>query len=283
MAKLSDHICECGRCGRKTPVATKTDKRRGHIKGQPIRFIAGHNSMISTNTLQVVESSPAELDELKIRSLRSLSDADAAKILDERLRFLESQYKRNFVERGFILLEVEERQLWLHLTDPDTGSAYSSFERWVVTAASHSRSDCFESLRAVKALRDVPREQLLNVPRKNISVLMQLSPKVRKNPEIIKKAQMAAKSEFIGLIQEKHPDQHVEHETKVTTHPTVTQKAVIDDARVIAQWVYGCTGREAADEAIAAYFLQGDCEKENFGEYSNKRAYETAKARGEVA
>ena len=35
-------FCECG-CGQKTAVATKTDKRFGHKKDEPLRFINGHN------------------------------------------------------------------------------------------------------------------------------------------------------------------------------------------------------------------------------------------------
>jgi hypothetical protein len=35
--------CECG-CGLPAPIATRTDSRRGHIKGQPVRFISGHNA-----------------------------------------------------------------------------------------------------------------------------------------------------------------------------------------------------------------------------------------------
>ncbi len=33
--------CECG-CGKPAPIATVTRAARGHIKGQPIRFIDGH-------------------------------------------------------------------------------------------------------------------------------------------------------------------------------------------------------------------------------------------------
>lgn len=35
-------LCECG-CGRVAPIAAKTDARDGAIKGQPLRFISGHN------------------------------------------------------------------------------------------------------------------------------------------------------------------------------------------------------------------------------------------------
>lgn len=34
-------LCECG-CGKLASIAKYTDKRFGHIKGQPIRFINGH-------------------------------------------------------------------------------------------------------------------------------------------------------------------------------------------------------------------------------------------------
>jgi len=35
-------LCECG-CGRLTKLAPQTDKQRGNIKGQPQRFLSGHN------------------------------------------------------------------------------------------------------------------------------------------------------------------------------------------------------------------------------------------------
>lgn len=35
-------LCQCG-CGESTPIAAGTDRRRGWIKGQPIRFVDGHN------------------------------------------------------------------------------------------------------------------------------------------------------------------------------------------------------------------------------------------------
>lgn len=34
-------ICGCG-CGRETPLAQRTDPRRGHVRGEPLRFCAGH-------------------------------------------------------------------------------------------------------------------------------------------------------------------------------------------------------------------------------------------------
>lgn len=36
-------LCECG-CGQPTSIAPRDDKRRGQIKGQPIRFVSGHHA-----------------------------------------------------------------------------------------------------------------------------------------------------------------------------------------------------------------------------------------------
>lgn len=40
---ISLGYCECG-CGKKTPIATRNHTKQGYHKGQPIRFISGHNS-----------------------------------------------------------------------------------------------------------------------------------------------------------------------------------------------------------------------------------------------
>src|SRR5688572_2474751 len=37
--------CHCG-CGEKTKIATQTDPRFGHVKGEPIRYINGHTSRL---------------------------------------------------------------------------------------------------------------------------------------------------------------------------------------------------------------------------------------------
>lgn len=38
-------LCECG-CGEPAPLAKTTNRRAGHIKGQPVRFVAGHNARL---------------------------------------------------------------------------------------------------------------------------------------------------------------------------------------------------------------------------------------------
>ena len=39
---VSVKLCECG-CGKPAPLAKLTNRRLGYVKGQPVRFIKGHN------------------------------------------------------------------------------------------------------------------------------------------------------------------------------------------------------------------------------------------------
>jgi hypothetical protein len=43
-------LCECG-CGKKTTVSNRTRVSKGHIKGQPMRFILGHVNQGKSETL----------------------------------------------------------------------------------------------------------------------------------------------------------------------------------------------------------------------------------------
>lgn len=47
-------LCECG-CGGAAPIATKTYRKFGHIKGQPTRFIRGH-ATAKSGVLYVVDA-----------------------------------------------------------------------------------------------------------------------------------------------------------------------------------------------------------------------------------
>ena len=43
MGRIGGALCECG-CGEPAPLAIKTDRRRGWVKGEPLRFVYGHNA-----------------------------------------------------------------------------------------------------------------------------------------------------------------------------------------------------------------------------------------------
>jgi len=43
MRNETNGLCECG-CGKPAPISKKDRRDRGQVKGQPVRFINGHNS-----------------------------------------------------------------------------------------------------------------------------------------------------------------------------------------------------------------------------------------------
>lgn len=54
-------FCHCG-CGQKTKLASKTSSTAGHIKGQPLRFIHGHNTRLPRRRTDPVERFWSKID-----------------------------------------------------------------------------------------------------------------------------------------------------------------------------------------------------------------------------
>jgi hypothetical protein len=57
-------LCECG-CGEFTPIAHRTRSGRGQKKGEPLRFINGHNSRLLTSEEQARRASFRDPDALR--------------------------------------------------------------------------------------------------------------------------------------------------------------------------------------------------------------------------
>lgn len=54
---LTSTLCACG-CGQATPLATKTSTKRGVRRGQPLKFISGHNLREMAQSRRVVDVEP---------------------------------------------------------------------------------------------------------------------------------------------------------------------------------------------------------------------------------
>jgi len=61
---MLEKLCECG-CGGITPIATRTRSNRGQFKGQPLRFINGHNSRLLSPEEQARRASFRDSDALR--------------------------------------------------------------------------------------------------------------------------------------------------------------------------------------------------------------------------
>ncbi len=56
---IAAKLCECG-CGQPAPIAKRTNTKLGHVKGQPVRFIAGHNNQLMCEPIPVNNSGLCE-------------------------------------------------------------------------------------------------------------------------------------------------------------------------------------------------------------------------------
>jgi len=156
---------------------------------------------------------------LSLVEIREMNNADAAFWLTKRLRALEDIWRKGFAERGLILLEVEHRELWKYVTD-DHGKPFTSFSRWLIDCAPHSERDCRYALAAVKELQDVPKSDLLEIPRMNLEVLKSVSTSVRSQPEVLQAAKTLSEAEFVAHLQVTQPTQHIEATKRlVLTYP----------------------------------------------------------------
>jgi hypothetical protein len=195
------------------------------------------------------------LTDFTIRSIRLMSDEEAASVLDGRIRSLERAYKRSFVERGLCLLEMEQRELWA-IVD---GGQYQSLNEYICSAATHSRADCFAALRAVKELREVPVDQLLDMPRCNVQTLVGLSSEVRRQPEVVKAAQVMSGKDFIRTIENGHANQHIESKVTKTLHFESSAWKIIEEALERAKAVEGSkTIEDVVEEWAAGYAIEVD-------------------------
>jgi len=171
-----------------------------------------------------------EINERDIAILR-IGDAKwAAAQLDSRLRVLERQHRRSFIEIGVILNEMSDRQLWQQLVDPKTAQPFASFDRWLADAAPVSRSGGYAAMGVLRKVTDVSVAELQEMPRCNVMALPQLSPQVRRDPAVLAAAKTESEDEFLRTIETNHPDQHIETRRKMRFSPSRSDAAVIEEA-----------------------------------------------------
>lgn len=223
-----------------------------------------------------------ELTEDDILRLRKADAWTTAEIYDARLREMERQHRRSFVEMGMICLEVSDQELWKKLIVPDyyddegllhTGEYFHSFDAWMLSAAGVSRSSAYSAMKTVKELKDVPMDEVRAMPRCNAVVLAGLSSEVRQQPEMREAAKVMTEEAFIAEIQTRHPNEHRERRQALPLKPERSQRTAILYAIDVALWALGTVTREEAQEAMCAAWMDSPCEVEGYTQMSNREAY----------
>jgi hypothetical protein len=270
-------LCACG-CGETTPVANKTDARRGYKKGEHTKYMPGHvqRTMGKTAIVQYRTEDQSEITEKRMDTIRAMRDEDAARVLDYRVKAIESATKRSFIEMGLICHEMKRRELWATLTD-STGVPFHSWEHWATSAMNVSRRSAFAAVKVIEATQGTAISDLQAMPRVNATHFARLSTKVQ--ARMVEKAKTMPEKEFIAEVQAKHPDQHISKAPALILN-LGDEREMFDEAIEAAMWSYEVETREEALKNIIAFFMDGDCEREGYHHATNRKAYSMAKKRG---
>lgn len=185
-------------------------------------------------SLQVqIAPDPLSILTVNLADVMGLPDPEAATALNDRMLLyarIERIRERSYAEVGIIAREVERRQLYRHLIDPETGESFPHFTAWASSINFLAcRRTTFEAKRVLASLEDVPTEKLLEVPRGNLHVLTQLSTAVRNDPAILEAARTLPREQFEEKVEREQPFQHIEARHPVKFHFGRSQRKVIEE------------------------------------------------------
>ena len=186
--------------------------------------------------------------------LRSMVAEVAGKRLTGFLRGLDGVEKQVFALRGMAMLIVEERELYRWVLDEEVGDYYVSFDRWMKQELPTSWGYCRDALRAVKELKDMPFEDLLQIKRANLEQLKKVSSSVRILPEVVAAAKSLPEKAFVAKMNDEH-SQHLEAKQPVVM-ATPDDVEEFETAIALAIAVEGCTSRAEAIRAVSVSYIQ---------------------------
>jgi len=271
-------LCECG-CGGTTPLAKKTDARKGYRKGEHTKYLPGHVQRTQGKPVGQSLMIPGELDEEHISILELGDYEDAAKIIDARARAIEKQTRRSFVELGLICHTMDRTGWWSKLADPVTGVTFHSWEDWATSALNVARSSAFAAKKVIEATKGVPLDDLREMTRGNLQQFARLSTAVQADPKILKNAKTLTEEKFVESVQKDAPGQHISKAPALILNLEPTDRSIFDETVAAAMWAYEVNNRNDAIASVDAYFLDGLCEREGYTHQTNRDAYAAAKKR----
>ena len=156
--------------------------------------------------------------------------------------------------RGMAMLLIEERELYRFVVDDEVGDYFQSFDRWMKVTLPNSWGYCRDALRAVKELKDLPFEVLLQIRRCNLEQLKRVSTNVRALPEVVKAAKSLPEKDFVQKLNTEH-DQHLDVKKPIAM-ATSEDCEEFETAIAMAMVVEGCTSRAEAIKAISINYIQ---------------------------
>jgi hypothetical protein len=186
-------------------------------------------------------------------ALRLMAHEPAAVRLTGILRSLDGVEKQLFAMRGMAALLIEERELYRFVVDEEVGDFYQSFDRFIKTEFPNSWREIRQALSAVKELKDMKFEDLLQIKRCNIEKLREVSSSVRILPEVVAAAKTMPEKEFVEEMNKRGQHLEVKQPVVMASTPDMEErKAAIEMAMVCEE----CKTESEAEKAIYVSYIQ---------------------------
>jgi hypothetical protein len=189
--------------------------------------------------------------DMDLSNLRQLSRLDQFQVIDSRIRDIERNQKRVYVELGLLVLYVQESRVWEE-------GGHRSMEQWLQKSCPCSRGHALGARTNVQILRDagVPLTEVQDVPQCNIETMRLLSPADMRKPEVIRDAQQLSHEAFLDKMMREYPSSHLEKPRILQIKLTASQRLKIEEAMAKAMEIEGLAGRDQVLEMWAADYLQ---------------------------
>jgi len=204
-----------------------------------------------------------------IAQYRTWEPGAAAMVYDLRLRMIESDHKARFTELGLIMVECVSREFW-KLVTLSTGKKPESWTQWVQDAMPVAASTAFAAMDVAQKLKHIPAEERAEMPRGNLEVMAVMSTNLTGSATLKKAAKELKPEKFREMVEQRHPEQHIEAHKPMRLKPERSGRKVIDEAIRMAQVLEGATTREDAMEKICQLYI--DDNRGRFRKYENQRA-----------
>lgn len=170
--------------------------------------------------------------------------------LDKRAREIESMWKSTWVELADLCTTVQENELWRE-------GGYESFGQWLQSACPCSRSTAYSLMGVRKELKEIPVEDLMQMPPGN-AIILRDTAKQSRNGKLLEAAKSQPPREFMVTAIHESPDSHLEQKHVHKFRIDTSHSKVLVDA--FAMWRMlnddPDAPREAALEGIIADWME---------------------------
>ena len=169
--------------------------------------------------------------------------------LDAQARSIEKIFKSSWLELADICISMRDGQYWRE-------GGFTSYNSWLLSACPCSRSWAYMAVGAREELKEIPIEDLREMPLGNAETLKLLPRSLRSDPEILEAAKSTTPREFVSRATSVAANTHIEQNVTIKFKGSASRAKVIQSC--LDMWRM-LNNEELSDmevmEAVCAFYM----------------------------